>query len=110
SQTATTSASSTYRQVGSQGVNYSNGWLPVNFAVISAGSPLGNLPIDPTNSSSSNKFYAYTATSSNGYAFEIDANMESTKYAQGGGGNVESTDGGNRDDWYEVGTAPGLAL
>ena len=37
------STSSTYRQTNS------NGWIPVNFWNISAGSPLGNLPVDPVN-------------------------------------------------------------
>jgi prepilin-type N-terminal cleavage/methylation domain-containing protein len=46
------SASSTYRLVNSQG------WVPLNFANISAGAPFGALPVDPTNSTSSNLYYS----------------------------------------------------
>lgn len=77
------------------------GWVPVNFSGISSGSPLGNLPIDPVNSTT--YFYAYAASSS--LTFELNANMESTKFTT-----EESTDGGNDAARYEVGTAPGLAL
>lgn len=85
------------------------GWIPVNFNSIGAGSPLSNLPIDPVNSSSSGYFYAYKAS---GTVFEIVANMESTRYASGGGSDVEanSADGGNNATWYETGSDPGLDL
>lgn len=78
------------------------GWVPVNFNLISSGSPIGQLPKDPT--SNTTYFYAYAASSSTGY-FKITANMESTRYAQGGGSSdMESTDGGIYSDIYEVGT------
>lgn len=100
--TATTTATSTYRAVDG------TGWLPVNFNAISAGSPLGNLPVDPVNSVTN--YYAYAA-STTVLTFEINANMESLKYASGStSGDVESSDGGNVTGWYEVGTAPGLNL
>lgn len=83
-----------------------NGWLPVNFTSMSAGSPIGTLPLDPINNST--YYYAYAASSS--LTFEIDAKMESTRYKSGGSGDVESTDGGDKSTEYEVGTAPGLAL
>jgi prepilin-type N-terminal cleavage/methylation domain-containing protein len=44
-------ASSTYRNVNG------TGWIPINFSTISTGSPLGSLPVDPTNSSSSRLYY-----------------------------------------------------
>lgn len=82
------------------------GWVAVNFTQISSGSPLSRLPIDPINDAT----YAYAFKSTTSNTFEIDANMESDKYAKGGGADVESKDGGNDDNYYEIGNAPGLAL
>jgi hypothetical protein len=42
--------------------------------------------------------------------FEINANMESARYSRNGDNDVESTDGGNVADIYEVGIDPGLNL
>src|SRR3989344_4411499 len=36
-----------------------SGWLPVNFASLSSGSPVSALPIDPVNTVSSGMYYAY---------------------------------------------------
>jgi prepilin-type N-terminal cleavage/methylation domain-containing protein len=85
----------------------SNGWIPVNFTTISAGSPISALPQDPVNSTT--YFYAYRADNTN-QTFEINADMESTKFANGGSSDVESTDGGNSATLFEVGTDPGLDL
>jgi hypothetical protein len=76
------------------------GWVPVNFSAISSGAPMGNLPDDPINNAT--YFYAYAA-STTGSTYEIDANMESSKYASGGAGDIENTDGGNSATVYEVG-------
>jgi prepilin-type N-terminal cleavage/methylation domain-containing protein len=54
-----------------------NGWIPLNFSAISSGSPLGSLPRDPTNQTSTNLFYAY---STNGTQYAVTAVMESQKY------------------------------
>ena len=88
-----------------------SGWLPVNLSLISAGSPIGNLPVDPTNSTTSLAsfgaaplMYGYIATSSGGLTFKITSHMESSKYA-GGSGDVEGVDGGLSATTYEVGTA-----
>jgi prepilin-type N-terminal cleavage/methylation domain-containing protein len=54
----------------------SNGWIPINFASISAGTPLGSLPIDPINTSSSGLFYTYYAS---GSQFVVTAVPESIK-------------------------------
>ncbi len=83
------------------------GWLPVNFTTISAGAPISALPIDPVNNAT--YFYAYRPDATNG-TFEVNADMESTKFAQSGSSDVESTDGGNVATLYEVGTDPGLNL
>jgi type II secretory pathway pseudopilin PulG len=53
------------------------GWIPVNFTQISAGSPIGSLPVDPSNQTSSGLFYAYNT---NGTQFEVTADLESQKY------------------------------
>jgi prepilin-type N-terminal cleavage/methylation domain-containing protein len=89
-------ASSTYyRQVNG------TGWLPINFASTSVGSPLGSLPIDPTNNSSSNLFYTYQT---NGNQYEITSAMESQKYQS-----IEANDGGTYSDLFEQGTNLALA-
>ena len=65
------SESSTLRNVNG------TGWIPVNLSLISAGSPIGALPVDPTNQTSTGLFYAYNT---NGNQFEVTANLESQKY------------------------------
>jgi hypothetical protein len=40
----------------------------------------------------------------------VNADLESTKYASGGGSDAESNDGGSVTTLYEVGTDPGLDL
>ncbi len=91
----------------SRGIAGTDGWLPVRFTDISSGSPIGNLPIDPVNNAT--YFYSYAASTTN-LTFEIVMNMESSRYAQSGSGDVETTDGGNSSSTYEIGTAPGLSL
>lgn len=66
-------ASSTYRMVNS------TGWIPVNFQNISAGSPLGVLPVDPTNQTSSDLYYTYET---NGNQWTLNSFFESSKYAK----------------------------
>jgi prepilin-type N-terminal cleavage/methylation domain-containing protein len=99
-------ASSYTADVTSSATNYRNvnstGWLPVNFSQLSYGSPFGQLPVDPVNSLT--YYYAYAATSSGGYAFEIDAFMESKKYGAGGSNNVVTTDGGDNANAFELGS------
>lgn len=85
---------------GNRSINGS-GWIPVNFNAISSGAPISNLPVDPVNNAT--YWYGYGATSSN-TTFKMTAIMESTKYAQGGSNDVESTDGGRSSTTYEVGT------
>jgi len=88
-----------------RGVN-GTGWIPVDMTTISSGAPVGSLPVDPSNTGP--LFYAYRADPS--FVFEIDvAGIESSKFTTGAN-DIRSTDGGNRLDIYEVGTAPGLAL
>jgi prepilin-type N-terminal cleavage/methylation domain-containing protein len=66
------SASSTYRLT--TGV----GWIPINFSSDSAGQPFSELPIDPTNSISSNLYYTYLTDGAGNW--KMFAQMESSKY------------------------------
>jgi prepilin-type N-terminal cleavage/methylation domain-containing protein len=88
--------------------NNAQGWLPVNFSQLSYGTPLSALPVDPVNNAT--YYYAYAATSTPGYYFEIDTFMESKKYNASGTNDVVSTDGGDNNKTYEVGNQPGLNL
>jgi prepilin-type N-terminal cleavage/methylation domain-containing protein len=84
------------------------GWVNVAFTGISSGSPLSRLPMDPVNDTT----YKYCYKSSSTLVYELDANMESSKYGTGGGSDVESNtkDGGNDDNYYEIGNDAGLNL
>ncbi len=81
------------------------GWIPVNLTLISSGSPLSKLPIDPINSSSTGLYYTYTTS---GGKYELTASMESQRYGYGGSNDVVSTDGGLDDSTYEVGSSLSL--
>lgn len=83
------------------------GWVAVNLASIPSGSPLAALPKDPTNSGG--LCYAAALDTTN-LTFELVTHMESTKYANTGTSDVESTDGGDNDDYYEIGSDPDLDL
>ena len=65
------SSSSTFRK--SDGT----GWIPLSLSSLSYGSPLGSLPTDPLNQSSSGLFYTYQT---NGAQYEVTAVLESSKY------------------------------
>jgi hypothetical protein len=56
------------------------GWIPVNFSSVSAGSPISNLPIDPINTTSSGKYYAYTVGSSTPSVWLVSSYPESQQY------------------------------
>lgn len=88
-------ASSTYRNVNG------TGWIPVNLASTTTGSPLGALPIDPTNNTSSHLYYSYET---NGSQYEMTSVMESQKYGPGGSNDVVSNDGGTLANTYTKGT------
>ncbi len=88
----------------------STGWVPLDFRLIAAGSPLSRLPLDPNNGSANCTLgsptvclYAFAASSTVG-AYELDAQMESVKFYLSGSADVTSKDGGNMTDIYEVGT------
>ena len=80
------------------------GWVGVDLTGTSGGSTLASLPKDPTNSAT----YQYAYIGSNALkTFELNGTLESTKYV---GMMASTTDGGNNDSYYEVGTDPGLNL
>jgi len=87
-------------------VNSTDGWVGIKFTLISSGSPLSRLPLDPVNTT--DWFYAFKSNTSEEY--EIDTKMESTRYAKDGVSDVVTTDGGDNDNWYEIGNDPGLDL
>lgn len=83
-------ASSTIKNVNTLG------WMPVAFSAVSGGPPIGNLPIDPTNQTSSNLFYTYTPGTTQ---YELMALLESSKYQP-----QAQSDGGYNPAIYEAGT------
>jgi prepilin-type N-terminal cleavage/methylation domain-containing protein len=106
---ATTTASST--------VIDGSGWLPVNLTQITGGSPISNLPLDPTNTvgtpsapTSLDYVYRYACqsvgdTTHPSYVYEIDAVLESDTYKAGGSDDKSAKDGGDNVNYYEVGTS-----
>lgn len=77
------------------------GWLNANLTTLTGGSPISNLPLDPTNSG----VYGYTyRCSADGSKFEISATLESDAYKSGGVDDKAAKDGGNDTARYEVGT------
>jgi prepilin-type N-terminal cleavage/methylation domain-containing protein len=92
-----------------------SGWIKVAFTSISSGSPLPSLPVDPSDNTT--YFYAYRNGGTGNTQYELNANLESVKFADDNPGatdtpqaSVEETDGGNAEGLYEVGTYPGLSL
>ncbi len=77
------------------------GWIPVNLTLISSGSPLSKLPIDPTNTSSSNLYYAYVMSGTN---YQLTAHMESQKYVS-----QEAASGGADLAMYKIGSNINIA-
>lgn len=81
-----------------------SGWVSVNFAGISAGSPISRLPLDPVNNASF--MYAYACNNLN---YKLATLMESAKYSNVTTGYTRNSyDGGTSASWYEVGNT--LAL
>ncbi len=65
-------ASSTYRDTNG------TGWIPVDLASTTTGSPLSVLPVDPINTTSSGEYYQYMT---DGSTFEVSGIPESQKYS-----------------------------
>jgi prepilin-type N-terminal cleavage/methylation domain-containing protein len=96
-------------QVATPGLTNGTGWIPVNFGLISGGSPISNVPVDPvntvatpgTNVASTDLVYRYGCSQSP-VGFEIDAQLESDAYTVTD--NKRLSDGGNSNLYYETGT------
>lgn len=101
--TASTANAAHSGEIGIDG----SGWVAVDLSATTGGSPIPALPSDPSNTSSF--YYGYSCDQTN-LTFELNANMESSRYANGGDDDVELTDGGNNDNIYEIGSDPGLNL
>jgi len=82
-----------------------SGWVAVNLTLSSGGSPLGNLPVDPTNTTT--YFYGFCGNSTD-TTFELNTKLESVKFATTQ--DLDGLDGGNQAAWYEIGSEPGLDL
>lgn len=76
------------------------GWLPINFTGLPV-VPLDSLPVDRVNTAQSGFYYSYATA---GTGWEVDADMESTKYRWGGSADAESPDGGNTIVLFEKGS------
>ncbi|HLD61872.1 MAG TPA: prepilin-type N-terminal cleavage/methylation domain-containing protein [Patescibacteria group bacterium] len=88
------------------------GWIPVDLGKISGGSPISNMPVDPTNNPASGTstlgvvtndalMYRYSCKKTN-TVYELNTKLESTAYTTDD--NKASKDGGNNANLYEVGT------
>ena len=71
---------------------------------------MADRPINQTGHAATNTFvgttdhlYSFDASTTATGGFELGAKMESTKYSNGGTGDVESTDGGIYAGGYETG-------
>ena len=102
-------ASGTLAHAAVRGVDGA-GWMAANLTLSSAGAPIAVLPIDPTNSASTGLApatdgfnYQYSCNASGKY--ELDARMESTKYAPY---MLNTSDGGNNAAAYETGSIVSL--
>ncbi len=91
------------------------GWLPVNLAGITGGSPISNMPLDPVNTvgtttdpDSADLVYRYacqgpvTTVGKPSNVFEINAQLESDAYTKTD--DRRANDGGDNANYYEVGT------
>ena len=101
---------STSRQttVALGGLTDGQGWVPVNFDGVPGGSPISNIPADPTNTIAApgavlwtDLVYRYGCAAAP-LTFEIDAQLESEAYTVTDNKRVK--DGGNTATLFETGT------
>lgn len=95
-----TVSSSTNQTVGT------SGWMPVKLTDTPGGSPIGNLPLDPSGIGTagvvSSYYYAYACESDN-KKFEFGAQLESTYFKSDL--DLDGKDGGASSTRYEVGSS-----
>ncbi len=73
-----------------------SGWMPVNFLAFPGGPPIGVLPVDPINTTSSGYYYTYVT----GGSWELTAKVEADKNKKQG---ISGQDGGKSSLIYELG-------
>ena len=100
-------------QVTTPALTDGTGWIPINFGSLTGGSPISNIPVDPTNTianlasvASTDLVYRY-ACSVTPLAYEIDAQLESSAYTTAPN-DLRANDGGNSASYYETGTNLGI--
>ena len=91
------------------------GWIPINFTSLAGGSPISNLPVDPTNvlaatsPVSTDLAYRYgcqnlsLSTGKPSFVYEINAQLESA--ADTVTNDMRANDGGDNSAYYETGTS-----
>lgn len=96
--------------VASSSLTNGTGWLPVNLDNLTGGSPISNMPLDPTNAAndvanvaSSSLMYRYACKKSP-LGFEVNARLESVAFGPDGEDNRAVKDGGNNPTLLETGT------
>ncbi len=67
-------STSTYRKIDG------TGWIPVNFQNVSFGSPLGTLPVDPINTTTTQNYYTYVIGGTGNNQYEVSTLLESQRY------------------------------
>ena len=90
--------SKVYESISGTRKNDGTGWIPLNFTTITSGAPLSVLPIDPKNNQASGLFYRFGVNPAS-KTYEIDCILESSENTA-----KQSSDGGNNNSRYEIGT------
>jgi len=96
-------AAPAYKTLAHAGIRTADGagWMAAVLTHIPGGAPVSSLPVDPSNSTTYNYQYACDASGK----FELDVNLESTKYTSGASNKEIGTyDGGGNDAAYETGS------
>ena len=96
---SSTSATTT---VAAQTAINGTGWIPINFTTLTGGSPISNLPTDPTNVITTSDYWFKCEATNN--TFEVSAKLESAAYGPSGTDDKSAKDGGDDATRYEVGT------
>lgn len=74
------------------------GWIPLDFAAVTSGTPLAALPVDPINDKAKGYYYRFGVKVAE-KTYEVDCAFESADDAD-----KQSSDGGNNPSRFEMGT------
>lgn len=101
-----TTNSKTYYYYQSNKADYQKlngyGWIPINFLEVSF-SALPTLPVDPINEASSSLYYLYSFRRIP-FGYEVEGAFETSEFKKGGKNDKVSTDGGDDNNRFELGT------